>query len=31
MDDEIFASIIKELEEGISPKDKVNKDSQDQW
>ena len=31
MDDELFASIIKYLDQGIMPKNKDNKESQVQW
>ena len=31
MDDEVFASIIKYLDQGIMPKDKDTKESQVQW
>ncbi len=31
MDDEVFASIIKYLDQGIIPKDKDSKESQVQW
>ncbi len=31
MDDEVFAFIIKYLDQGIMPKDKDNKESQVQW
>ena len=31
MDDEVFASIIKYLDQRIMPKDKDSKESQDQW
>ena len=31
MDDELFASITRYLDEGISPRDKDSKKSQDQW
>ena len=31
MDDEVFASIIKYLDQGIMPKDKDSKENQVQW
>ena len=31
MDDEVFASIIKCLDQGIMPKDKDSKEGQVQW
>ncbi len=31
MEDEVFSSIIKYLDQGIMPKDKDSKESQDQW